>query len=80
MLPSQASELKQQGALEAARDPDAPVSAEDAKKVVVAEAKKSGVAAAQFDPDATTEEKVAQLNAVSLYCAVVPLPQSFESH
>lgn len=64
MQASEVSELKQQGALEAARDPNSSVSAAAAEKKVVAEAKAAGGAAFQFDPDSTAEEKAAQLNAV----------------
>lgn len=66
---SQASELKQQGVLEAARDPHTNVSAEDAEKAVINEAKKSGSAALQFDPNASAEEKAAQARSVSWYSA-----------
>ncbi|PNS15635.1 hypothetical protein CAC42_4087 [Sphaceloma murrayae] len=58
-----ASELKQQGALEAARDPHSGVSAEDAEKKVLNEAKAAGAAAFQFDPNASAEEKAAQAKA-----------------
>lgn len=58
--PSQAAELKQQGALEVARDPKNPVSSEAAQKTIVDEAKKSGVPGFQFDPNATPAEKAAQ--------------------
>lgn len=60
-----ANELKQQGALEAARDPENPVSAEDAEKKVLEETKSAGVAAFKFDPDATPAEKKAQVKEVS---------------
>ena len=59
------SELKQQGAAEAARDPNSTVTAEDAERVFVDENKKAGAVALQFDPDATPEEKAAQAKAVS---------------
>ncbi|KAH7355702.1 hypothetical protein BKA66DRAFT_613362 [Pyrenochaeta sp. MPI-SDFR-AT-0127] len=57
------SELKQQGALEAARDPNSSVTAQAAEKTVVDEARAGGSAAFQFDPDATPEEKRAQARA-----------------
>ncbi|KAF2186388.1 tricalbin [Zopfia rhizophila CBS 207.26] len=60
MASSRASELKQQGALEAAQEPDSNVSAESAEKTVLDEARKGGSAAFQFDPDASPEEKRAQ--------------------
>ena len=65
MLHSFKSDLKQQGAIEAAQDPNSSVTAQDAERVLVDESKKAGAAALQFDPDATPEEKAAQANAVS---------------
>jgi hypothetical protein len=62
---SHANELKQQGAIEAAQDPNSNVTAEDAEKAMIEETKKAGGAAFQFDPDATPEEKAAQARAVS---------------
>ena len=59
-----ASELKQQGALEAAADPNNPVSSEQAQNKMVQEAKAAGVPAFQFDPDATPEQKAAQMSQV----------------
>ncbi|KAF2712701.1 tricalbin [Pleomassaria siparia CBS 279.74] len=60
MTASREAELKSQGALEAARDPDSSVSAQDAQDTAVDEAKKSGSAAMQFDPNASPEQKRAQ--------------------
>ncbi|KAF2197837.1 tricalbin [Delitschia confertaspora ATCC 74209] len=60
MASGRESELKQQGALEAARDPNSNVTAEAAQHTVVQEAKKAGAAAYEFDPNASTEEKRAQ--------------------
>ncbi|CZT42727.1 probable transmembrane protein [Rhynchosporium secalis] len=60
---SSAAELRSQGVLEAARDPDSSVTAEDAQQSIVAESKKAGVAAFSFDPDATPEQKAAQARA-----------------
>ncbi|KAI0970202.1 C2 domain-containing protein [Xylaria arbuscula] len=57
------SELKQQGAIEAARDPASSVTADDAQKKLVEESKNAGVAAFTFDPDASPEEKRAQAKA-----------------
>ncbi|KAI0523732.1 C2 domain-containing protein [Xylaria bambusicola] len=59
----QASELKQQGAIDAARDPNSSVTADDAQKKLVEESKNAGVAAYTFDPDASPEEKRAQAKA-----------------
>ncbi|KAF2968014.1 hypothetical protein GQX73_g5584 [Xylaria multiplex] len=59
----QASELKQQGAIDAARDPASSVTADDAQKKLVEESKNAGAAAFTFDPDASPEEKRAQAKA-----------------
>ncbi|UPX11961.1 Tricalbin-2 [Ascochyta rabiei] len=58
-----ASELKQQGALDAARDPHSRVTAEAAEQSVVDQARQGGSAAFQFDPDASPEQKRAQARA-----------------
>ncbi|KAK1755142.1 tricalbin-3 [Echria macrotheca] len=55
------TELKQQGAIEAAQDPESSVTADDAQRKIVEESKKAGVVAYTFDPDAKPEEKAAQL-------------------
>ncbi|KAF1978894.1 tricalbin [Bimuria novae-zelandiae CBS 107.79] len=60
---SRASELKQQGALEAAQGPNSSVTAEQAEQKVFEEARQGGSAAFKFDPDATPEEKAAQAKA-----------------
>lgn len=62
---SNAGELKAQGVIEAAQDPNSSVSAEDAQQKIVIESKKAGVAAFTFDPHATPEQKAAQARAVS---------------
>jgi hypothetical protein len=59
-----ANELKQQGALEASRDPNSNVSAEDAERKIVEDSRQAGVIAFNFDPDASPEEKRAQARAV----------------
>jgi len=59
------AELKQQGAIEAARDPNNPVTAADALAKIELESKKAGVQAFSFDPDASPEEKAAQARSVS---------------
>lgn len=64
---SHASELKSQGALEAARDPDSNVTAQAAENTAVEEAKKSGSVAYQFDPNASSEEKRAQARSVRIW-------------
>ncbi|KAK5145425.1 hypothetical protein LTR04_001303, partial [Oleoguttula sp. CCFEE 6159] len=63
-LSDRVSELKSLGAENASRDPNSSVTADDAEQVVYDEAKKSGSAAYQFDPNATAEEKAAQARAV----------------
>jgi len=63
-LHGRASELKQQGALEAARDPNSSVTAHDAEQTVLHEAKAAGAAAFEFDPNASPEAKAAQLREV----------------
>lgn len=60
-----AGELKQQGAIEAARDSANPVTAEHAEKKILEESEAAGVKAYRFDPDATTAEKKAQAREVS---------------
>lgn len=57
-------ELKSQGAVEAAADPNSRVSAQDAERTMVEESMKAGAAAYQFDPNASPEEKAAQARAV----------------
>jgi len=55
-------ELKAQGAVEAAQDPNSSVSSHDAEKVIHDEARAGGSAAFSFNPDASPEEKAAQIN------------------
>jgi hypothetical protein len=59
-----ANELKQQGAIEASRDPNSNVTAEDAERKIVEDSRQAGVTAFTFDPDASPEEKRAQARAV----------------
>ena len=66
MLSSFKGELKQQGAEEAARDPNSSVTAADAERVLLDESKKAGAVALQFDPNASPEEKAAQARSVGL--------------
>lgn len=63
-LHSAAGELNSQGAKEAAQNHDSKVSTEDAEKVITDESKKAGIAAFQFDPNATPAEKAAQAHSV----------------
>ncbi|KAI9759882.1 MAG: hypothetical protein M4579_002007 [Chaenotheca gracillima] len=62
-MQSQAAELKQQGAEDAARDPNSKVTSEDAESKIVEETKRAGGQAYQFDPNASPEEKAAQARA-----------------
>lgn len=70
-----ASELKQQGALEAAQDPKSGVTPDAAENKVVREAKASGVAAFKFDPDASAAEKAQQAKA-----SIPPELQNIRQH
>jgi hypothetical protein len=58
------NELKSQGAVEAAQDPNSSVTGDDAARVILDESKKGGSAALQFDPNATPAEKAAQARSV----------------
>ena len=60
-----AADLKAQGVIEASRDPDSNVGAKDAEDAIMKQAKASGAPAFEFDPDASPEEKKAQMQAVS---------------
>ena len=59
-----AEELKTQGAIEAARDPKSSVTAQDAEDTMIRQAKAAGAPAFEFDPNATPEQKKAQMKAV----------------
>lgn len=63
-LSSRAGELKAQGAVQAAQDPNSKITAHDAERVMADESKKAGIAAFQFDPDASPEDKAAQARSV----------------
>ena len=63
-----AAELKAQGALEASRDPNSGVDARAAEETMMNQAKAGGAQAFEFDPDATPEQKKAQMQAV---CRVI---------
>ncbi|RMZ68452.1 membrane bound c2 domain [Pyrenophora seminiperda CCB06] len=60
---SRESELKQQGVLDAAKDPDSSITAQQAEGAMVKEAQAGGSAAFQFDPNASPEQKRAQARA-----------------
>lgn len=59
------SELKQQGAFQAARDPESAITSEDAQTTAMNEAKASGAQAFVFDPNASAEDKAKQARSVS---------------
>ncbi|KAK0735013.1 C2 domain-containing protein [Lasiosphaeria miniovina] len=61
--PQAVDENKQQGAIDAARDPESSVTADDAQREIVENSKEAGIAAFTFNPDASTEEKNAQARA-----------------
>ncbi|KAI9778701.1 MAG: hypothetical protein M1839_007932 [Geoglossum umbratile] len=61
-----ASQLKAEGAEEAARARSSQVTSEDAERKIVEEARKAGYEAYQFDPNATPEQKAAQARAVGI--------------
>lgn len=63
-LGSHVGEATSKNAIEAAQDPQSSMTSEDAQKKITEDAKKAGVAAYQFDPDATPEQKAAQARAV----------------
>ncbi|GKT83557.1 C2 domain-containing protein [Colletotrichum tofieldiae] len=65
------NELKVQGVVESAQDPETNVSADDAQKKIVEESKKAGITAFTFDPDASPEEKRRQ--------AAAAVPAGFHS-
>ncbi|KAH7329264.1 hypothetical protein B0I35DRAFT_419788 [Stachybotrys elegans] len=64
MSAREVEELKLQGVIEAAQNPESQVSAEDAERELVSRARNAGIPAFQFDPDASPEQKRAQTKAV----------------
>ncbi|KAM9879158.1 C2 domain-containing protein [Verticillium dahliae] len=66
------NELKVQGAVEAAQDPESTISADDAQKKILEESKKAGVTAFTFDPDASPEEKRRQARELTVLRQAVP--------
>lgn len=59
------NELKIEGVVESAQDPDTSTTADDAQQKILEESRRAGVAAFTFDPDASLEEKKRQARAVS---------------
>jgi hypothetical protein len=73
-MASSAAEIKTQGAVEMANDPNSSVTADDVEKKIVDESQKAGVAAFTFNPNASPEEKAAQARAVSLFTTHLFVP------
>ena len=63
---SHEKEEKQEAAINAAQDPKSSTTAADASRAIIDESRKAGVAAYEFDPNATPEQKAARAAAVSL--------------
>ncbi|PNY28037.1 Uncharacterized protein TCAP_02038 [Tolypocladium capitatum] len=63
MSAKEARELKVQGAIEAAENPESHVTADDAQKEMVEQSRNAGIPAFSFDPDATPAQKLAQAQA-----------------
>ena len=61
-----APELAEQKVLAAARDPNSSVDADQAEHIIMEQSKAAGAAAFEFNPDASPEEKAAQLREVSM--------------
>ena len=68
------AELKAQGALEASRDPNSSVDAKAAEQTLLNQAKAAGAPTFEFDPDASPEEKKAQMKAVCMIYAYKARP------
>lgn len=66
MSSREAAELKAEGVVEAAQNPDTQTTADDAQKEIVEQSKNAGVAAFSFDPDASPEQKRRQAQAVRI--------------
>lgn len=70
-----ADELKEQGAIEAAQNPNSSVTSDQAAEEIVERSKNAGVPAFKFNPDASPEEKRAQARA-----AIPPELQTVREH
>jgi hypothetical protein len=76
MSAREAAELKQQGVIEAAQNPDSSVTADDAEKEIVNQSRNAGITALTIDPNASPEQRRAQARAVNtppLYLSTGPL-------
>jgi len=58
------TELKLQGAVEAAQDPQSRVSADDVQRKIVEDSQRSGITAITLDTNATPEQRLAQAREV----------------
>lgn len=65
MFHQYSAESKQQGAIDAARDPRSKVTAQDAERAMVDQTRAAGGAAFHFNPKASPEEKAAEARAMS---------------
>ncbi|ROT37420.1 tricalbin-1 [Sodiomyces alkalinus F11] len=65
------SELKIEGVVESAQNPETSTTAEDAERKILEESRKAGITAFTFDPDASPEEKKRQARAA--------IPEGFSS-
>ncbi|PHH68181.1 hypothetical protein CDD82_752 [Ophiocordyceps australis] len=63
MSSHETNELKAQGVIEAADNPQSQVTADDAQRELVQQSRNAGVAAFSFDPDASPEQKRSQAQA-----------------
>jgi hypothetical protein len=63
-MASQTAELKAQGAIEADERSNKQAAADAAEREIVEQSKNAGVAAFNFDPDASSEEKRRQVREV----------------
>ena len=63
-LTSRVGELKSQGAVEAAQNPDSTINAGDAEHVIMNESQKAGAMAFTFDAKASPAAKAAQAHTV----------------
>lgn len=59
-IAGRAEELKAQGVVDQAQDPNSKVDAADAEKALKDNARAGGAAAFEFNPDASPEEKASQ--------------------
>jgi len=75
MFRQEATELKQQDAIAAARDPHSKVTPTDAERALVEQTKAAGEVAFNFNPNASPEEKAAEARAVGvlIHCTLLQI-------